>query len=92
MEHLLQTPTPLVNKASKKILQLPSPEHVIYADTELELAQKHCFEMFRTGREGEATMSKEMQAGEEHCHQYDFNLSIKSVRRGVSVPVQAHSC
>lgn len=53
--------TPLVNTTSKKTLQLPSPEYVIYTDSELELARKQYFEMARTGREGEATMSKELR-------------------------------
>lgn len=52
------TSTPVV----KKTLQLPTPpEYVIYTDTELELARKHHFEMVRTGREKESTMSKELR-------------------------------
>ncbi|KAF0042477.1 hypothetical protein F2P81_006009 [Scophthalmus maximus] len=44
-----------------KTLQLPpSPEYVVYTDSELEQARKHYFEMAHTSREGECAMSKEL--------------------------------
>ncbi|KAI5099331.1 hypothetical protein C0J45_11470 [Silurus meridionalis] len=53
--------TSLKRATPKKVLQLPSPEYVIYTDNELEQVRKHYFEMKNIGREGGCTLSKELR-------------------------------
>lgn len=50
----LEEPSPV------KILQLPSPQYVVYTDSELEHVRKHYFELKRVGRGGEVLLSKEI--------------------------------
>ncbi|RXM32760.1 hypothetical protein EOD39_15730 [Acipenser ruthenus] len=51
--------TPKKQATPKKVLQLPSPEYVIYTDTELEQVRKHYFEMKHIGRK--CILSKELR-------------------------------
>ncbi|MGH0136884.1 UNVERIFIED_CONTAM: hypothetical protein FKN15_019561 [Acipenser sinensis] len=57
----LKGATPKKRAMPKKVLQLPSPEYVIYTDTELEQVRKHYFEMKNIGREGGCILSKELR-------------------------------
>lgn len=57
----LKGATPKKRATPKKVLQLPSPEYVIYTDTELEQVRKHYFEMKNIGREGGCILSKELR-------------------------------
>ncbi|CAL9703798.1 unnamed protein product [Knipowitschia caucasica] len=49
-----------VKKSPLKVVQLPSPQYVIYTDSELEHVRREYFEFKRIGRERECQLSKEL--------------------------------
>lgn len=59
----LKKPPEKVNAAEatpEKILQLPSPQYVVYTDSELEQVRRNFMEMKQIGRTEECSLSKEL--------------------------------
>lgn len=46
--------------STSKFLKLPSPEYVLFTDSELQHVRRAYFEQQRLGKEGEVTLSKEL--------------------------------
>ncbi|CAL8259561.1 unnamed protein product [Arctogadus glacialis] len=57
----LRSPSPRPQHGASRIVQLVSPQYVIYTVTELEQARSTFFEKQRTGEEGEYMLSKELR-------------------------------
>lgn len=46
--------------STSKFLKLPSPEYVLFTDSELQQVRRTYFEQQRLGKEGDVTLSKEL--------------------------------